>query len=77
MLMAARYNEKGKLLFVDMCTVEASGKSGTTGTVATSGSFSGKFTTKKFTEPDTELIKLFVWSADGNIVPYSFVKTIK
>ena len=77
LVYVALYNAKGKLLSVDMCTVSATGKSGTTGTSVTSGSFSGKFTTEKFTEPDTELIKIFVWSSDGNMVPYSFVKTIK
>ena len=29
------------------------------------------------TAPGTKTVKLFVWSADGNMIPYSFVKEIK
>lgn len=31
----------------------------------------------EFTAPNTKKIKLFVWSADDNMIPYTFVKTIK
>jgi len=29
------------------------------------------------TAPGTKTVKLFVWSSDGNMIPYSFVKEIK
>lgn len=30
-----------------------------------------------FTAPNTKTIKFFVWSADGTLVPYTYVKTLK
>ena len=65
------YDKDGNLIAVKSCGIEAAGESVGTGT------FSGKFITDKFKAPGTAEIKLFVWSVDGNMVPYSFVKTIK
>lgn len=67
----ACYDKDGNLIAVKSCGIEAAGESVGTGT------FSGKFITDKFKAPGTAEIKLFVWSVDGNMVPYSFVKTIK
>ena len=67
----ACYDAEGNLIAVKSAIVDAAG------VTVGKGTFSGKFTTAEFNAPGTKDIKIFTWSADGNMVPYSFVKTIK
>ena len=77
----ACYDAKGNLIAVKTAAVEAKSASTVINEsnteVTTQGAFSGEFVTDKFTVPGAKTIKLFVWSADGNMIPYSFVKEIK
>ncbi len=66
----ACYDKDGNLIAVKSCGIEAAGESVGTGT------FSGKFITDKFKAPGTKNIKIFTWSIDGNMIPYSFVKEL-
>ena len=65
LIHVACYDEDNKLISVMSETVSIPAK-----TIEGEYEFS-------FTAPKTKTIKFFVWSADGKMIPYTFVKTIK
>ncbi|MBQ2897624.1 MAG: hypothetical protein IJE46_04815 [Clostridia bacterium] len=60
----ACYSEDGRLISTKSQTVTVQPKK-----------FAGEYVFN-LTAPNTKKIKLFVWSADGNMTPYTFVKTL-
>lgn len=65
MVYAACYDKDGR--FISLEKAEAT---------AAASDFSEKITLK-VSAPDAVLVKLFVWSADGTMIPYTFVKTLE
>lgn len=77
----ACYDENDRLISTksQVVTIQANNPA-EMNTATVSGSFESAFTNEivfNFNAPNTKKIKLFVWDAEGNMVPYTFARIIK